>query len=468
MLSRNPLPDELNAVDQFYSEELDSLVYSEAAFAAQECGEKLESIEKCTAMDEQLKVALEYTTNGWPNHSRDVSENMRVLFKERHHFSCSNGILLFCGRIVIPSVLRQPMLARIHEGHQGVKKCVDRARMCVWWPSIVKDIERCVSACAFCNQHKPSQRREPLMPTSLPERPWQRVSADFCDFEGKKYLVVCDSFSRWIEILNVSSTDTKSIVDKFKSIFVRYGNPDFLFTDNGPPYSSQAFSEFMRSIACTHTTSSPHFAQSNGSAERAVATAKRILAQPDVFSALLAYRSTPHSATGETPAKMLMGREIRTSLPSLPSMLNPEWPDFTAVRDRHEDYKRDMKQAYDKRHGVRPLPELQPGSRVRIKLDEEKTWSEPHTVVSRSSEPRSYIVRNDEGRLYRRNRKHLQEREKTCPAAASPSTPVYLPLPDCDTDEGETINGENENDGVMPRMSSRVKKQTEKYQAGFT
>lgn len=43
-----------------------------------------------------------------------------------------DGLLLKDTRI-IPEKLREEMLYRIHEGHQGIVKCRARAHQAVWW-----------------------------------------------------------------------------------------------------------------------------------------------------------------------------------------------------------------------------------------------------------------------------------------------------------------------------------------------
>ena len=116
-----------------------------------------------------------------------------------------------------------------------------------------------------------------------------------------------------------------------KNIFARYGNPETLVTDNGLQFTRGEMSGFAAECDFQHITSSPYFPQSNGEVESAVQIAKRILMQPDQFKALQAYRATPVKSTGVSPAELLMGRKIRTSVPSLGKQLDPEWPDLEKV-----------------------------------------------------------------------------------------------------------------------------------------
>ena len=57
---------------------------------------------------------------------------------------------------------------------------------------------------------------------------------------------------------------------------------------------------------------------------KAVHIAKTMLQQPDPLRALLTYRSTPIPGLNLSPARLLMGRELRTTLPTLPQNLRPK------------------------------------------------------------------------------------------------------------------------------------------------
>ena len=227
--------------------------------------------------------------------------------------------------------MKEEVLQRIHDGHLGVTKCLERAKSSVWWPGITKTIEEKVELCHFHQVNRPSQRKEPLKTSQLPDRPWQKVAVDALELDGKKYLVGTNGYSRYLEIVYLPNLTCRTVVAKLKSVFARWGIPEILVSDNGPPFSAVAFKSFSNEYGFTHVTSSPYFPQANGSAESAVTIAKRILKQEDPFLALMVYRSTPISTTGVSPSQLMMGRRIRTTVPMLSSKLEPEWPDSSSV-----------------------------------------------------------------------------------------------------------------------------------------
>uniref|UniRef100_A0A1A7XP55 Gypsy retrotransposon integrase-like protein 1 n=1 Tax=Iconisemion striatum TaxID=60296 RepID=A0A1A7XP55_9TELE len=300
------------------------------------------------------------------------------------------------------------MLQRIHQGHLGLTKCRERYNGAVWWPGIASDVKRLVASCKHCNIHRPSQNKEPLLTTPLPELPWQKLATDLCEHKGHYYLIVIDNFSRWLEILNLPKTNSDTVIQKLKSVFSRFGVPEELMTDNGPQFTADQFQRFAAEYDFRHTTLSPRYPQSNGMAERAVKTAKGILQQKDPHLALMSYRSTPTEPTRESPARLLMGREIRTTLPVLTECLKPLWPDLEVVKLQDAKAKRSYEKYYNRRYSTRPLPPLSTGDKVRVKLDEEKTWTTTATVQHQETTPRSHVLKTEHGATPRRNRRHIR------------------------------------------------------------
>lgn len=122
-------------------------------------------------------------------------------------------------------------------------KCFARAQQSMWWPGLTRDIREVVERCNVCYQHS-TYRTEPLLTTSLPARPWQRLAADLFQWEKGHYLVVIDYFSRCIEVANLPMLTTVTTVERLKIIFARFSIPEVLVTDNGPQFASSEFAAF--------------------------------------------------------------------------------------------------------------------------------------------------------------------------------------------------------------------------------
>ena len=360
-----------------------------------------------TSQDPQLQTAMKFVRHGWPDYIKAVPPMVQDLYRVRAEMSIAGDLLVRDSRIVMPQALHMETLEKLHEGHLGVYKCKERAKTAVWWPGLTKDIEGIAVNCIFCQRQKPTQWKEPLMPSPMSGRPWQRIGTDFCEQDGKHYLIVVDYYLRYLEITNLSNTTSSYVIGKLRNMFARWGIPYELVTDNGTQFCSEEFQSFVSVYGFTHTTSSPHFPQSNGEAERAVQTAKKILRQDYIFLALMAYQSTPVVPTGESPSKLLMGRQINTRLPTVEKNLKPQWPDLAKVRVTDQKAKAANCYYYNRLHGARSLPVPQPGDAVRVKLHGEKEWRQTGLITTPHDTSRSYVVQTPDGR-YRRNRKHLQ------------------------------------------------------------
>uniref|UniRef100_A0A674MJN5 Integrase catalytic domain-containing protein n=1 Tax=Takifugu rubripes TaxID=31033 RepID=A0A674MJN5_TAKRU len=106
--------------------------------------------------------------------------------------------------------------------------------------------------------------------------------------------------------------------------FSNHGLPELIVSDNGTCFTSIEFKEFLKKNGIRHVTSAPYHAASNGLAERAVQTFKRMMKKcPEgtltakVARVLFSYRVTPHTTTGLSPAELLLGRKLRCTLDSI-------------------------------------------------------------------------------------------------------------------------------------------------------
>ena len=172
-----------------------------------------------------------------------------------------------------------------------------------------------------------------------------------------------------------------------------------LFSDNGPQYISKEFRNFNSTWDLEHDSSSPEYPQPNGLVERKIQTVKRIMRKAeenseDPYLGLLNLNATP--LRWVSPAESMFNRRVRTRLLSMKeSSKPPSLPKQSRVS--HEQYDR----------GAVDLKPISPQTTVRIYSKEKKNWGKKGKVVSKSSQPRSYNVLNENDNVIRRNRRDL-------------------------------------------------------------
>ncbi|XP_037568012.1 uncharacterized protein K02A2.6-like [Dermacentor silvarum] len=131
---------------------------------------------------------------------------------------------------------------------------------------------------------------------------------DLFHLNGQTFILVADYYSRLPEMVTLGSTASQAVIDAFETFLSSHGIPQEVRSDNGPPFSSQEFAAFAASYGFNHVTSSPHYAHSNGEAERMVGTIKDLFRKSkNPHLALLSFRDTP-GVDGFSPAQLLMGR----------------------------------------------------------------------------------------------------------------------------------------------------------------
>ena len=133
------------------------------------------------------------------------------------------------------------------------------AREAVYWPGIDSEISDYVSQCTICTKHKASLPAQPMLPSDIPDGPWQDITVDYMTFKSHEYLIICDTFSKYPFVYKVTSKSAQSLCLHLVELISQYGPPMSLSTDNGPPFTSDELA---------HHTSSPHFPRSNGFIER--------------------------------------------------------------------------------------------------------------------------------------------------------------------------------------------------------
>ena len=166
---------------------------------------------------------------------------------------------MFQNRIIIPEIEKQRVLKEIHNAHQGVTRCTARAKESVWWFGITEDIKAHAGLCIQCMIYE-NKKIETLEMIPIPKGPWEMLGTDIFQLSGKKYLLVVDYYSKYIELALLEKGENSGrIIEKLKSIFSRHGILDQVISDNDPQYASLEFKEFTKEYKFKHITSSPRY-----------------------------------------------------------------------------------------------------------------------------------------------------------------------------------------------------------------
>ncbi|CAB3989970.1 Transposon Tf2-9 poly, partial [Paramuricea clavata] len=280
-----------------------------------------EMIKKKTQVDPVLSLVYRYIQSGWPS----VVDADMIPYKNRSdQLTIHQGCILWGARVVVPPSLRSEMLTELHDTHLGMTRMKGLARSYVWWPKIDSDIEQTVSTCPVCQKMRSEPAKAPVHLWTFPSQPWSRIHIDFAGpIAGKMYLVVVDAYSKFPEVVKMTTTTATTTINALRDIFSRHGLPEILVSDNGPQFIAGEFQQFCRNNGIMHRTSAAYKPSTNGQAERVVQILKSAIEQARITKqdvnvviakSLLVYRNAPHSTTGAAPSVLLMGRRLRTRL----------------------------------------------------------------------------------------------------------------------------------------------------------
>ncbi|CAJ2645078.1 unnamed protein product [Trifolium pratense] len=224
------------------------------------------------------------------------------------------------------------ILREVHEGinaqHLGGRSLARKAlRAGYYWPTMQQDAKDHVKKCDKCQRHGDMHLAPPRELKSL-SSPWpfawwgMDLLGPFTKglYQNRYLIVAVDYFTKWVEAEPLSDITSLRILRFFKrNVLARFGIPQVVVTDNGTQFTDKDFQAFLVALGTKQHFTSVEHPQTNGQAEAANRVILRGLRRrldqnkkkwvEELDNVLWAYRTTPHSTTGETPFRMVYGTE---------------------------------------------------------------------------------------------------------------------------------------------------------------
>ncbi|PNX81943.1 gag-pol polyprotein [Trifolium pratense] len=328
------------------------------------------------------------------------------------------------------------ILREVHEGinaqHLGGRSLARKAlRAGYYWPTMQQDAKDHVKKCDKCQRHGDMHLAPPRELKSL-SSPWpfawwgMDILGPFTKglYQNCYLIVAVDYFTKWVEAEPLSDITSLRILRFFKrSVLARFGIPQVVVTDNGTQFTDKEFQAFLAALGTKQHFTSVEHPQTNGQAEAANRVILRGLRRrldqnkkkwvEELDNVLWAYRTTPHSTTGETPFRMVYGTEAvipveigepsrRTEQPldeeQNDEALRQELDLVEEIRTRASLKEATLKQKIAARHDTKVIKrEFEVGSLVlRRNADSQggklaPNWEGPYRVIDKTENGAYYL-----------------------------------------------------------------------------
>lgn len=358
-----------------------------------------------------IEVRKAITSGIWPKHLVSYEAQLKDL-------RVSNQMLFKEDKVVLPSNLHLKAIEEAHKGHIGCPAMKRILREFFWWPNMSSHVEKFVRNCNTCVVISKRNPPIPLSNRRLPEGPWEILEVDFLTVNGcgfGEFMVLVDTYSRFLTVVEMRSTDARSTNDALQKIFFTWGLPLILQSDNGPPFQSNEFVRFWEAKGVKIRKSIPLCPQTNGAVERQNQGIIKALAAAKIDgknwrNALQEYVHVHntlrhHARLGITPFELLVGWKYRGTFPSLWDSKSGDSLDRDYVRDRDATTKLQSKKYADSHRGAK-YSDISVGDIVLMAIPKKgKTdpifSDERFTVLTRDGA--KVVVRSDRGVQYTRN-----------------------------------------------------------------
>ncbi|UYV63185.1 hypothetical protein LAZ67_2003377, partial [Cordylochernes scorpioides] len=232
------------------------------------------------------------------------------------------------------------------------------------------------------------------------------------DAKKKPHLLVVDRYSGYPELFTLDPPTAINVKNKLRETFARFGIPETMMSDNGPPFRSEIMTDFCIRWGIKQLFSSPHLHRSNGLAERNIQTIKNQLIKcrdegSDPFLAILAYRNTPKNDL-PSPAQLCLSRSLRCQIPRITPLYRPYQTNWRNIENAKRKRQSSMKEQYDR--NSKSYPKVNVGEDAWCQIHPRETWT-PVKISAQADSPQSFEVVTPSGNRLIRNQKFIRPRD---------------------------------------------------------
>ena len=378
----------------------------------------LTKVQQEQRQDIALKVLIEYLEN--QTLPVDPKEALEVTSLARKGYYLVNGVLYYEGadmpgrrRLVVPRHLRKQVVEENHDaifaGHFSSKKTQRKISQLYFWLGMAGDVyQKCLSCMTCASTQGQSRRAKPPLKSIPVSGPFDCIAMDFKEMDlsrsGNRYALVFQEYlTKWPEVYAVKDRTAPTVARCLVDLICKHGVPTRIIHDRAAEFMSDVLQETARILGITQLPTSGGHPQTDGMVERLNRTLKQMLTK--VVSKggkdwdellgpiLLAYRTAPHTSTGESPFTLLYGRDAR--VPTSLDFYHPTISMPILETDYARELFKELKQA--RQLAQKTIEKSQGQQKVQYDKGAKESQVKEGDIVMLKVEPRFRLDRNYKG-----------------------------------------------------------------------
>ncbi|UYV62285.1 K02A2.6-like, partial [Cordylochernes scorpioides] len=260
---------------------------------------------------------------------------------------------------VVPTGFRETVISYHHDiatrGHFGVRKVMRRLKGDYYWPGMRTQVRKYIRRCESCQLSNHGIAKAASAPHFRPEKPFEHLALDFIgplEITPRGYssiLTIVDLFTKFPILIPTKDQCANTVIRALlERNITTFGVPKTILSDRGSAFMSCVFKGVCKAMGVGAVNTTAWRPQSNGAVERlnrtVIESLRRCTAGNNWDTTLpmvaLAIRTTVHSSTGFTPAKLVFGHELRLPQPFQEEELSPVCED--SITEMAAFYEREL------------------------------------------------------------------------------------------------------------------------------